>query len=94
MIYSFCHALIYTDHQIHLVWQRFLYMASPLLALIFSFFIPGLGQFYTGQFLKAILLFVVAGVLAFFWFTLIAIPLYLIVWIYGMYDAYTEAQSI
>ncbi|WP_062400124.1 hypothetical protein [Methanogenium cariaci] len=69
-------------------------MASPLLALILSFFIPGLGQFYTGQFLKAILLFVAAGVLAFFWFTLIAIPpLYLIVWIYSMYDAYTEAQN-
>ena len=68
-------------------------MASPLLALIFSFFIPGLGQFYTGQFLKAILLFVVAGILAFFWFTIIAIPLYLVVWIYSMYDAYTKAQT-
>lgn len=68
-------------------------MASPLLALIFSFFIPGLGQFYTGQFLKAILLFIVAGILAFFWFTIIAIPLYVVVWIYSMYDAYTEAQN-
>lgn len=67
-------------------------MASPLLALILSFFIPGLGQLYTGQFLKAILLFVAAGVLAFFWFTLIAIPFYVIVWLYSMYDAYTAAQ--
>lgn len=69
-------------------------MASPILALILSFFIPGLGQFYTGQFLKAVLLFVVAGVFAFFWFTLIAIPLYLVVWIYSMYDAYTEAANM
>ncbi len=68
-------------------------MASPLLALILSFFIPGLGQFYTGQFLKAILLFVAAGILAFFWFTLIAIPLCIIVWLYSMYDAYTVAQQ-
>ena len=68
-------------------------MASPLLALILSFFIPGLGQFYTGQFLKAILLFVAAGILAFFWFTIIAIPLYIVVWIYSMYDAYTKAQT-
>ena len=45
------------------------------------------------QFLKAILLFVAAGILAFFWFTIIAIPLYLVVWIYSMYDAYTEAQN-
>jgi len=64
-----------------------------LLGLILSFFIPGLGQFYTGQFLKAILLFVAAGIFAFFWFTIITIPLYLIVWLYSMYDAYTVAQQ-
>ncbi len=33
-------------------------MASAILAAILSFFIPGLGQFYTGQFLKAVGLFV------------------------------------
>ncbi|MBQ3717991.1 MAG: hypothetical protein II893_01125 [Methanomicrobium sp.] len=33
-------------------------MASAILAVILSFFIPGLGQFYTGQFLKAVGLFV------------------------------------
>ena len=69
-------------------------MASPLLAVVFSFFIPGLGQLYTGQFLKAVLLFVAAAFFGFFWFTLIAIPLYLIVWIYSMYDGYTRAQDI
>jgi TM2 domain-containing membrane protein YozV len=67
-------------------------MASPLLALILSFFIPGLGQLYTGQFLKAILVWIVAGILAFFWFTIIAIPFLIIVWLYSMYDAYTAAQ--
>jgi phage shock protein PspC (stress-responsive transcriptional regulator) len=49
---------------------------------------------YTGQFLKAIFLFVAAGILAFFWFTLITIPIYVIVWLYSMYDAYTAAQRI
>ncbi len=29
-------------------------MASAILAVILSFFIPGLGQLYTGQFLKAV----------------------------------------
>jgi len=69
-------------------------MASPILALILSFFIPGLGQLYTGQFLKAVLLFVAAGIFAYFWFTLIAIPLYIAVWIYSMYDGYTKAKEM
>ncbi len=69
-------------------------MASPLLAVVFSFFIPGLGQLYTGQFLKAVLLFVAAVVFGFFSFTLITIPLYLILWIYSMYDGYTKAKEM
>ena len=68
-------------------------MASPLLAVILSFFIPGLGQFYTGQLFKAILLFVLAVVFAALSTILIGIPFYLIVWIYSMYDAYTAAQK-
>ncbi len=69
-------------------------MASPLIALALSFFIPGLGQFYTGQLLKAILLFgaaVIFGVLSLIY---IGIPFYLIIWIYSMFDAYTQAQEI
>jgi len=68
-------------------------MASPLLAVVLSFFIPGLGQFYTGQLLKAVLLFVLAVVFGALSTVLIGIPFYLVVWLYSMYDAYTVAQK-
>lgn len=68
-------------------------MASPILALILSFFIPGLGQFYTGQMLKAVALFVLALIFAALSTMLIGIPLYLVVWLYSMYDAYTVAAD-
>ncbi|KAF5046998.1 hypothetical protein DSECCO2_465030 [anaerobic digester metagenome] len=68
-------------------------MASPLLALVLSFFVPGLGQFYTGQFLKAVVLFVLASVFAFLSTVLVGIPFYIIVWLYSMYDAFTAAQE-
>lgn len=67
-------------------------MASPLLAVILSFFIPGLGQFYTGQFLKAFALFALAVIFGFLSTMIIGIPFYLIVWVYSMYDAYTTAE--
>jgi TM2 domain-containing membrane protein YozV len=69
-------------------------MASPFLALVLSFFIPGLGQFYTGQFLKGVALFVLAVVFGGLSSMLIGIPFYLIVWAYSMYDAYTAAKKM
>lgn len=45
-------------------------MASAILAAILSFFIPGLGQFYTGQFLKAVGLFVLVMFLGHMSYTL------------------------
>jgi TM2 domain-containing membrane protein YozV len=68
-------------------------MASPILALVLSFFIPGLGQFYTGQLLKAIMLFLLALVFGALSVALVGIPFYLIVWVYSMYDAYTAARQ-
>ena len=68
-------------------------MASPFVALVLSFFIPGLGQFYTGQLLNAIVLFVLAVLFGVMSTILIGIPLYLIVWLYSMYDAYTVAKG-
>ncbi|MCC7564722.1 MAG: hypothetical protein KO206_00365 [Methanomicrobiaceae archaeon] len=67
-------------------------MASPLLAVVLSFFIPGLGQFYTGQFLKAVILFVLAIVFGGLSTIGIGIPFYVIVWLYSMYDAYVAAK--
>ncbi|PWR75571.1 hypothetical protein ACKUB1_12485 [Methanospirillum stamsii] len=68
-------------------------MASPLIAVILSFFIPGLGQFYTGQLVKAIILFVAAVIFGALSTILIGIPFYLIVWIYSMFDAYSKAKE-
>jgi len=67
-------------------------MASPILAVILSFFIPGLGQFYTGQLVKAIALFILAVIFGYL-SIIIGIPFYLIVWLYSMYDAYVAAQQ-
>ena len=68
-------------------------MASPFVAVVLSFFIPGLGQFYTGQLMKAILLFLAAVVFGALSTILIGIPFYLIIWIYSMFDAYNAAKD-
>ncbi len=68
-------------------------MASPLVAVILSFFIPGLGQFYTGQLIKAVILFFLACIFGYLAIILIGIPFYIIVWLYSMYDAYIAAKG-
>lgn len=72
-------------------------MANPILALIISFFLPGIGTVYAGNIMKGLIIFVVAlilGALATL-FVIGIIPwiIYIIVWLYGMYDAYTTAQA-
>jgi TM2 domain-containing membrane protein YozV len=69
-------------------------MASPLVAAVLSFFISGLGQFYTGQLIKAVLLFLAAVIFALLSTILIGIPFYIIVWIYNMVDAHNAADKI
>lgn len=61
---------------------------EPLLSLILSFIIPGLGQIYNGQVKKGLVLLV--GYILLCW-TCIA-PL--VIWLYCMYDGYTVAGSI
>jgi len=68
-------------------------MASPFIAVVLSFFIPGLGQFYTGQMAKAVVLFVLAVIFGGLSAFVIGIPFYLLVWVYSMYDAYTAAKG-
>jgi TM2 domain-containing membrane protein YozV len=81
------------SQEIYLSGKRFILMASPLIAVILSFFIPGLGQFYTGQLLKAVLLFIAAVIFGGLSTILIGIPFYIIIWLYSMYDAYTTAKE-
>ena len=61
---------------------------SPFFALILSFFFPGLGQVYNGKFWKGILFMIAIFAGAFF-----IIP-GIVIWIWGLYDAYTEAEQI
>lgn len=67
---------------------------SPILALILSVFFPGIGQFYNGQPKKGIILIIAAIISLVLILILIGGVLYLIVWVYALYDAYTSAVSI
>jgi TM2 domain-containing membrane protein YozV len=62
---------------------------SPGIAAIGSFFFPGTGQVYNGEFGKG---------LAIFFGTMIGMFIFFIpgiaIWIYGMYDAYTTAKRM
>jgi TM2 domain-containing membrane protein YozV len=62
---------------------------NPFLATLCSFFIPGLGQTYNGETAKGVA--ILAG-------TLIGAVFFLIpgvlVWIFGLYDAYTTAKKM
>jgi TM2 domain-containing membrane protein YozV len=62
---------------------------NPFLALVLSLLISGVGQMYNGQVKKGLVLLV--GLIIFFvafW------PIAIIVWLFGMYDAYTTALKI
>ncbi len=61
---------------------------SPAVAILCSFFIPGLGQVYNGDTEKGIAVFfgTLIGVFIFF------IP-GLLVWLFGLYDVYTTAKK-
>lgn len=65
---------------------------DPGLAAVLSFFYSGLGQIYNGQIAKGLLLIVVQFINILLVFVLIGLLTYPLVWIYGMYDAYTVAE--
>ena len=70
---------------------------SPLLAAIFSFIITGMGQIYNGDIKMAFILFgAQVLVLGFLGLLLGRIALFItfVIWVYGIYDAYTTAQAI
>lgn len=67
---------------------------NPILALILSIFFPGIGQFYNGQPKKGIIIIIAAIISVALFIIMIGAVLYLIVWVYALYDAYTSAVSI
>jgi tetratricopeptide (TPR) repeat protein len=64
-------------------------LKSPLLAAIMSFLIPGLGQMYTGNTLRGILLLIGA----FVGFIILLVPGFIVL-AYAVYDAYKTAKKI
>jgi ribosomal protein L37E len=67
---------------------------SPFLAVLLSFFIPGSGQCYIGQWWKGIALFIFACFSAALCIIVIGIFPLIIIWLYSMYDAYRAANRI
>jgi TM2 domain-containing membrane protein YozV len=64
------------------------------LAAILSFIFVGLGQIYNGQIGKGLLFLIIGIIFAALIIILIGIPLYIILWIYNIYDAYNTAKKI
>ncbi len=63
---------------------------NPIIAAILSFFIPGLGQVYSGEsFLKG-LMFLAGTIIG---YLLLIIP-GLAIWLYGIYNAYSTAKKV
>jgi TM2 domain-containing membrane protein YozV len=67
---------------------------EPLFSLVLSFLLPGLGQIYNGQTNRG-LIFIICTIAS--WLltaACIGIFIFLGIWVYAMYDAYTVAQQI
>lgn len=74
---------------------------EPIISLILSLFIPGLGQVYNTQIKKGAIIFIAYVILIvlvyvswvhFVGFCIMVLPLAL--WLFGMYDAFSEAMKI
>ena len=67
----------------------------PALAAFLSFLLPGLGQIYTGKIMMGIMLVIIAVILSTITtiFTIFTGILYIIVWLYAIYDAYMTAKA-
>ncbi len=69
-------------------------MKNPGFAAVASFIYPGLGQVYNGEIGKGLLLMFIQLINILLAFLIIGIITGLIVWIYGIYDAYKTAERI
>jgi TM2 domain-containing membrane protein YozV len=74
---------------------------SPWLAAVLSFIFPGLGQLYNKQIPKGIGLVLISLLSSMFivvlsplGISLVGYLLYVILWLYGMYDAYHTSEKI
>lgn len=67
---------------------------NPGLAAVLSFFFMGLGQIYNGQIGKGILFIVIYAISWILMWVLIGLITTPILFIYGIWDAYSSAQKI
>lgn len=67
---------------------------DPGVAAVLSFFYSGLGQIYNGQVGKGIVLMIAQGVNVLLMFVLIGLVTFPLVWVFGIYDAYQQAEQI
>ncbi len=67
---------------------------NPGLAAVLSFFFMGLGQIYNGQIAKGIAFIVIYSISWLLIFILVGFLTTPILFIYGMYDAYSSAEKI
>jgi len=68
---------------------------DPFIAAILSFVLPGLGQVYNGDFKKGLMIqicFIFSCIFSGIFFLFLLIPFG--IWLFGIYDAYTEAEKI
>jgi TM2 domain-containing membrane protein YozV len=66
---------------------------SPGIAAVLSLFLPGLGQLYAGKTGPGVVLIILSIVFGLLSFVFIGIPFIIIIWLYGMYDAYKTAEA-
>ena len=64
------------------------------LAAVLSFFFTGLGQIYNGDIGKGIALIIIQIINIVLMFIIVGFITYIIVWIYGIWDAYNTAKNI
>ncbi len=69
-------------------------MRNPFVAAILSFFWTGLGQIYNGQTFKGLVSIIVQIVNVFLMVIVIGFLTFAIIWLWGIYDAYTTAEDI
>jgi TM2 domain-containing membrane protein YozV len=74
--------------------QKQAHRKEPLLALILSFFLPGLGQIYNGDTNNGIILMIASIASLLLTSLCIGFFFFIGIWVYAMYDAYTKAERI
>lgn len=67
---------------------------NPVVAALLSFFWTGLGQIYNGELFKGLISIIVQIVNIFLMIIIIGFLTFAIVWLWGIYDAYTTAEDI